>query len=779
MSKNQAWTIRELIFAALVIAFVLFMHGAVPFLMVPTLGQAVWSMGFAQSMAGGAPFDFYAHDFGVPRSAAIAFGLAGAWPASLLIRLGLQPADAYSGMVALWLGLAMFSAYRIGRRFGATRSSALLGGLTWMTMPIIWAHAGYSLLSVGIALLSYYFLAAIRLFLIEDGATTRIAPTAITLYFTATIVSVFMDGYTFMMFATGSSILLLYSFITRPAIRLPLTMIAIPIHVISFSLAYFLFSTYVGRSSFEAHSLDSFRGWGLDISFLVAPTKGVLWLPDLMNLSLKRTNGFYFGDESVWMTTFASPALVIGVLAWHHIRHQIKISTGVLIVAIFGFYMALGPSLKVNSMKPESLQLSYPREQSAQMPAEFAVIPTGNAWISENLPGFNVMRASYRWSALGIFALWLLIIICISRTERRNRAIFLLALSSITLINLPDLQKRIRAGIDYRSMFQQIDHELVDELRKYVTSGEMTAFVPWGNDFIANYLAPRVGFKTFNIGGDKNLATAQRNWPSEMNALGGELDAAKAQMAAKMLVDGTVDVVILPYFHMLWSSHLWPCVAETSAQLSVEQQESFRSLPRFLCPIDRRNELRPFVIALRDFSYLEITETSLFSTIRLRPEFAGVENRQALMREIFRKINYPISADDRFNENHYVLREGWHSPEAHRVWSQSAGKLTLPVPTDCEVKHCDAVLTFVAFGASKKRPVSVIFGSSDPMWQWNARIVATSSEAMEVKIPLLGAIRSRDILISIPNATSPLALNVSSDARVLGIALQRIDLAKY
>ena len=289
-------------------------------------------------------------------------------------------------------------------------------------------------------------------------------------------------------------------------------------------------------------------------------------MPDLLGFSLKRTDALYFGDDSVWVTTFALPVLVLGLLAWWHARRQMKISTGALLVAIFGFYMALGPSLKINSTKPESLQLSHPRQQSALMPSEFAVMPTGNAWMSETLPGFNVMRASYRWSALGIFGLWLLIMIWVSRTDKENRRLWLLGLFAVILFNLPDLQKRWQEGIDGRDMFQQIDRDLVAELRQHIRPAETVAFIPWRNDFIANYLAPKVGFRTFNIGGDKNLAAAQSGWPPEMLALGGEVDAGKALAAVKMLINGTADVLVLPYFHMLWSPHMWPCLIKTRSE---------------------------------------------------------------------------------------------------------------------------------------------------------------------------------------------------------------------
>src|SRR3546814_3043838 len=83
-AESRTWTPSEIVVALIALACALLLYGAVPFLMLPTLGQAVWTMGFAESFANGHLLDFYAHDFGIPKPAAMAFGLAGAWPASLL-----------------------------------------------------------------------------------------------------------------------------------------------------------------------------------------------------------------------------------------------------------------------------------------------------------------------------------------------------------------------------------------------------------------------------------------------------------------------------------------------------------------------------------------------------------------------------------------------------------------------------------------------------------------------------------------------------------------------
>ena len=63
-------------------------------------------------------------------------------------------------------------------------------------------------------------------------------------------------------------------------------------------------------------------------------------------------------------------------------------------------------------------------------------------------------------------------------------------------------------------------------------------------------------------------------------------------------------------------------------------------------------------------------------------------------------------------------------------------KLMLPVPKECETKNCDAVLRFAVFGANPQRPVSVVFDSADQGWQWTEKIVASSGDAIEVRVPL-------------------------------------------
>ena len=758
----------------LAIAFVLFVNGAVPFLMLPTLDQAVWTTGFSQSMANNASiFDFYARDIGIPKPAAIAFGLAGAWPASMLIRAGLNAADAYAVMAAFWLCLSMYSAYKLTRFFGGTRSKALSGSVIWMTMPIIWYHSRYSMLSLGIALLSFYFLSAMRLFYIKHDSLKATASST-SLYVVAAILAVFMDGYTFMMFATGSSILLANAILTKPDDRQYFLKVVLPVHLLSFALAYAIFSLYIGKSNFKAYPIDFFRGWGLDLSFLAIPTKGILWIPDLLGISIQRSNETFFGDSSVWKTTFALPILILGIFAWFRIRYISKLNTGILFVSIFGFYMALGPSVKINSIKSQALQQSHPREQSVLMASEYAVAPTGNAWISETLPGFNVMRASYRWSALGIFGMWLLIMINLSKTDEKQLKVWPGLLFLLLVFNLPDFVFRWQQGTSIRAKFLQIDNELVSKLSNNIQKNETVVFLPLGNDFMANYLAPKVGFRTPNIGGDKNLDEARLKWPENMQKLGGG-QPFYASNYLKLLLDGHADVIVVPYFNMLHFD--WPCNIESSKTNSY-------------CLKEKKTKLQYMINIFSDLDFIEIHNTDLFSTIRLKPEYLNssvgsidplleISLEQIRLTEqshLINEIKYPVAITSNFSAAPYVLQDGWHDLEASHVWSKSNAILLLPIPKQCQATKCQFRLNLGVFGSSPARPIDVFFNSMDQGAPWSDKITSINGDSIVLDIPFDGVVKYRKVKISIPDATSPLYLTGSSDARILGISLHSIEL---
>lgn len=920
MIDKQQWSVKELVTLASAIAFILLLNDAVPFLAMPSFGQTVWSMGFAQSFANGPWYSIYSHDFGIPRPAAIAYGLSGVWPASLLIRIGLHPSDAYSSVFALYLILALFSAYSICRRLGISRLCSILGGVTWMSMPILWAHNGYAMLALGIGLLPFYFLSPLRTFGCFTGKVNVSAVTIAT-YLMATIISIFMDGYSFFMFAIGSSIFFIHALITFPNLRKSLLKLALPVHLISFLFAYLLFTMYIGKATFDAYELDFFRAWGLDLSFVAIPSLGEFWLFDLLGIGLKRSDAIYFGDNSVWETTFFLPLMLAGLIAWWLTRKNVKLATGALIVVIFGFYMALGPSIKINSTKPESLSISLLGQQSETMPAKLAIMPTGNAFLSKYVPGFNVMRASYRWSALGIFALWILTMIQMAHASRKNRLIWMVILICIVALNLPHFIIKWQMARDSRSMFYQIDNDLVTKLSRYIGKNEVVVFLPVGNDFIVNYLSSKAGFKTYNIGGDKNLADAKQAWPEFLNDSNVDLSKKNEDKILNFLISGNADALVVPYFDMRGATYSWPCeseslvgkrnngvgwdkniisISENSQNIelpitsTISNEKIFVSIPNAvspyelhglpdnrmlgialqnitlkrdqiakgiknnhkediysikigsglknrasllaegwhnteenfiwsdkkatlaipvpnecigldcrivltysvfgaqpnrpvkvnfsnlseMCPVHFKDKLSYFLEIFKNSPYLTVQDSGLFAVIRLRQEFAGAVNREALRTAIVNNVSYPLVLGGDSTWATYLLQSGWNNLEADKVWSKDKSTLLLPIPKDCQKGTCFAKLKFNVFGSSTTRPVHVKFETRQFNGIWHKELTSVEGDNHIFSVPLSNINGYQKIEISIPEATSPHALGISEDVRVLGIGLQHIELIR-
>lgn len=543
------------------LAVVLFIQGSIPFLSIPTLGQAIWTTGFSQSFANSSIFTIHATNFGNPEPSAIAFGLAGAYPASLLIRLGLHPADAYSLMAAIWLFVAFVGAWKIARAFKLSAVLCALTSTLWLSMPIVWWHARYSMLSIGISLLPLYFFMSLRVLqCFGDNYKTLIRFAG--LYLLMAIIAIFMDGYSFMMFVVSSSIMGGYSFWRFPENRRTILKFSLPVQIISFSLAYFLYTSYIGKTQFKLSSLNFFRGWGADLMFFAVPSQGVHWLWDSMGVSLARNGHEQFGDASVWSTTFALPIIIFGIFSWWRVRRKSMLATGFLLVALFGFYMGMGPSLKLNSIKPEGVT-------ARGMTEEYAVVPLGNAWLSKHIPGFMNMRAAYRWSAMGFLGLWFLIVLRFS-IEQKNRFKWIFVCFTIFIIvsNVPDMKKKFLVDCSTRDSFYNIEDSIVRDLSKVISKGERVSFLPYRNDFLVNYLASRTNINSYNIGGDKNLLAARKHWPRAMTLFKmGRIDENFVPNVIQLLVQQEADVVVLPHIDLLQAAHSWPMPLKFKKQI--------------------------------------------------------------------------------------------------------------------------------------------------------------------------------------------------------------------
>jgi len=579
--------------------YTLALNGALPFISTPTLGQAVWITGFSHSYLNQSLAGIYANNIGYPQPAAIAFGLAGSYLSAIYINFGLHAADAYSAMIASWLIIAFIGAYRLARFYLACPLKSILSSVVWCTMPMILKHSGYSMLSIGFALLPFYFLVCLRLFSTSAfnlKFTTQFVFLYVAPYLLICILSVFIDGYSFMMFASGASIIGLFK-ILQSRVDAKSKYYLFAIHCVSFFVAYILYYLFLGKSQFDAAPLDFFRGWGVDITFWLIPSRGVHWLFDALGLSIGRSDSVFFGDQSVWETGFLFPCMISALVVFSISLRQ-KEHWSFVFIALFGFYMSLGPSVKFNSTKPDNYS------GGPLMKPEYAFSATGSAVFSSYLPGFKNMRASYRWGALGLVGLWVLIIMGLSSKQNKNvRRLTTNFLFLIAILNLPGLKSHWDEKVNNHKMFYQIDESILNDLKNDLRSKELVAFLPWSNDFLVNYLASKLDVYTFNIGGDKNFTEARKNWPVIMQEFPmASVDEGFADRVQYLLTKKEADVVVLPYIDLLWAAHSWPPLLEI------------------------KKTIIPVISQLREFSWLDIKETHYYATIRLKNNKTEIRN---------------------------------------------------------------------------------------------------------------------------------------------------------
>ncbi|RDI58528.1 hypothetical protein [Microvirga subterranea] len=630
------------------LAVVFIVNGTLPGLLAPTTAQLFWTIGFAQSFINDG-FSIFAHNFGAPQPAAISFGLAGALPASAFLKLGLSAADAYAASFALWLTVAFGGAYKLTRRLGGETLMSLMSATVWCTMQVVWYHHGYSMLALGIALLPFYFYSSVR---VLDRPTSL---TNFMLFLFTCLVSVFMDGYTYMMFAVATGFALLFSLLqgrNNNLINVVCKFASIGLGLLA---SYVLYVLYIGQAEFDPAPLDFFRGWGANLEFFLIATKGFLFLPDLIGLSDARAPREYFGDSSVFQSTFSAAIIIAAIYGVATGKGDRKVMTLFGVIALFGFYMALGPSVKFLTYRPEGM--------GQLMPESYGWLSTGSSILSEHLPGFKNMRASYRWMALGVFGCWAILAIVLSSKLRsvKQKMIVLLA---VLVFNIPALGI-FRGYLDARADISSRD-AIVQELAALVKKGENIAFLPYRNDFLVNYLASKVGIKTYNIGGDKNLASARENWPDTVKRFTqDEIDPDFLSNVRAVLENEDADAVVLPYIDLLWAAHSGPL--------------------RYVY----KDELSAIAAKLDADPRLSASYSDHFAVIRLNPGLKGMGEAWVAQSYDPRQHGKPIKLErgssvsfttDGLNPE-FMLHRGWSRLESKGIWStRSVSNVLLELP---------------------------------------------------------------------------------------------------
>ena len=769
MTNLPRWWLAVTLFLCL--AWTLFINGAVPWMATPTIGQAASMLGYAQAFADQHWYAIHARSFGYPVPAALATGLPLAWVAAWFLRLGMASADAYSAAVAVWLMLGFVGAWRLSLKLGTRPWLAAFAAAAWMSMPMVWGHQGYSSLGVGMALLPLYAWSAWNVLDAAGVANWRWRTCAACIFVVLCIVALFMDGYTFMMFSTGAALAFAVSIASSNHLLRKAAYIG-PVYVAACASAYLLYAAFIGRSAFEPASLDFFRGWAVDLTFLAKPTRGELWLWDWLGWARVRDQSEFYGDASVWTTSFVLPVSVIALGCLTSLGLRDRRIWPWLVVATFGMYMALGPTLKIGATKP-------PGVTDMTLAAHDGVIATGNGWISEHVPGFRNMRAAYRWEALFVLGLWAIVCLRAGKSGGSREWAWAAAYVAIAAASIPDPRDQWMDYTTFHRDFSAIDRELAAPLARALRPGALVFFAPWTNDILPNYLAPKAHVVAYNVSGDKQLDIARASWPRHVSSFAmGHFDASDAPKVRDVLLAGEADAVVVPFFDGLNASHVWPC-AEKAKGYSAYKLSLVAPL-HVLCPDQLRADYAPGMAALRDDSLLAVDAHALFAVVRLRPEYAGENGRKRAIAHQLAGVTFPLDVIADPDQAETVLGEGWHGREAANRWSTAHATMLLPVPAACKAAGCAVRLTLAGFAASVSRPLGVsvrVHGSTAT--ETTASFTLVDGVPHVIVVPLPAGLEVAELVLDVPRALSPSELGMSSDPRVLGVSISRIELGDH
>lgn len=370
------------------------------------------------------------------------------------------------------------------------------------------------------------------------------------------LVLVFTDGYGFMESMVLIGVLAIGWYSADPAPRRQ-RLIAATALGLSSVVALGLYLIYVPSGAYETSaSIAYFRAMGADVATLVVP-QATLWWARLTGLhgNFRMGWGDYSASRSNYLGVIALGLSVVAVV----VRRRDRMVRAVAVAGGLGLLLSLGPSLKVYELYQRDISVE---PVAFEMPASAATAGLPTRYVFDHLPGFNVMRASYRWNVLAFLCVVLLAAWGVSWLwDRRPNAarVAAVALGVLAVIDLtPDVRLFTASA---RGQYAQLDmfrQGPLPEFEAMTNAGERVLFLPVGNDFLANELAPVADVTTFNIGIDKNYFLARSNWPPEILAAHSGLGTATAGDTAVAALGADVDVIVVPYFNLQLNALSWP-----------------------------------------------------------------------------------------------------------------------------------------------------------------------------------------------------------------------------
>lgn len=740
-AERERVTLWDLVVVFIALSYVLVLNGAVPGLMNPDYSLAIFHNAFSYSFLNEGLGNVYAVNFGYPTPSPSPFGLPQSYLAAIFIALGMHGSDAYTLMMGLHLTVGFMAFVWLAHLLKINMHVAIVAAVLWFSLPIVRAHEGFGPIIAGIALLPLYWAASLSLSM-DDGLRRKRLLKAFCFFFLV-LYALFTDGYTFMMFALMSSVMLLFD--SSPISgRWKRRLVLATIWVLSFGGAYIIYAAYIGGPGYGKYPTNVYVYFSSALAYLALPNKGESLIADKLGWSVARTSETHFGDPTVWTTSFSAP-LLMAVLVLSILLGLTKTTRldekrplwRFLLIALLGLYFALGPVIKTDPMAFELKDQPPFWDDEFDIPSYWW--PTGLAWVHEHVPGFTSMRAAYRWSALAGMALVAFLMVGVARISHLKFARAFLVIPVILMT--PNVQERALKDFAARGLYIQVESGVDRAFEGVFPPGELLLFLPYSNDFLISYIAARHRLRSFNTGQDKVLAAAKANWPDPLQRWSlNSLQDIDASSIEKFLLMREADAIVFPWFDGQTGVWAWPCTGNQ-------------------CVTEKRARADELIAAIRLLPTMHVSDHQYFSVVTLSEDTFGQL--------------YPL-APDRPILFERILHEGWYQLESNGVWSKSNASIRLLRNRECRVSGCEVTLRYRAFGASSERPANVKFFVNDGRGRQSISRVTKAEEILEEKIAVWGD-GNVMIDIEVPTAASPDELHGVPGERILGIFLMEVD----
>jgi len=463
------------------------------------------------------------------------------WALSFLPGMTAWRVNQLVGVLVVTLGVA--GLLGLLRRWSVPRWIALLAALSYFLGPNLLQLNGFAHTFDGFILLPASLYLAVRVLDLMDRRRWLLAVPAALL---VSLLMAFLDGYSYFGGAVVIGFLTLGRALQAWRDGRPGTGVAAGIAWLgALGGAALTYASWAPSSTYEAHPpLDFPARLGVDVASLFLPSSRYLY-PDLIGLTppVQTFWGALDTPPSNYLGYLTVLLAAIGVVAV--LRKRRGVRWEVVAVGVAGavtLLLAFGPTLKIAQYEPG-------------LDASFLTLPT--SFLYEHVPGFQSLRVSNRWlvttrlcvvllSAVGLAALWRR---WGGRLRWRAAAVVLLAVLTLVEV-LPEPGRIVDERRESLAKVNYLNGGIVPEAGRLLHDDELVLMLPSTNDFLADYLVPVTGVRSYNVGIDKNHSYAVSAWPDTVLAANAAYKAEGAPGAVEeicaVLAAGDADAVVLP-----------------------------------------------------------------------------------------------------------------------------------------------------------------------------------------------------------------------------------------